>query len=175
MKEHIIKILKNNETIDMDENRGNLLTTYVEDKDYEIVAEEVQLFMTGFIEWFLKGNHSYAKIEHIDDLVYTSFLEGSKKKYTIFDIYDYWFANIYNKSISMLPVTSSQIKSVGYASNTLYIEFLKGTVYSYASVPESFFEALKKAESVGKYFASEVKGKFDFEKTDRIVTNGELK
>jgi hypothetical protein len=75
----------------------------------------------------------------------------------------------------MIPVTSSQIKSVGYASNTLYIEFTKGTVYSYASVPESFFEALKKAESVGKYFGSEIKGKFGFVKTDKLVVNSELK
>jgi hypothetical protein len=79
------------------------------------------------------------------------------------------------ESIPMIPVTSSQIKSVGYRDNTLFIEFTKGSVYSYANVPETFFEALKKAESVGKYFASEIKGKFEFTKTDKVVVNEEIK
>ena len=84
-------------------------------------------------------------------------LEFSDSLY-IKEIYDIKFNP---NAIPMLPVKSSQINSVGWQSDTLFIEFTKGTIYSYKNVPESFFEALKKAESVGKYFASEIKGKFE--------------
>ena len=74
----------------------------------------------------------------------------------------------------MTPVTSSQIKSIGYDSGTLYIEFLKGSVYTYSDVPELCFKLMLKVESPGKYFSEYIKGKYDFIKTDKIVTNGKL-
>jgi hypothetical protein len=78
-------------------------------------------------------------------------------------------------AIPMLPVTSSQIKSIGFKDNTLYVEFNKGDVYSYKDVPDGLFVNLRFAESVGKFFASEVKGKYDYVKTDKKVVEGELK
>jgi len=78
--------------------------------------------------------------------------------------------------ITMIPVTSSQIKSIGYDSGTLYIEFNKGTVYTYSNVPEGHYKALITPDhSVGQYFVNHIKGKYDFIKTDKIVTNNEIK
>lgn len=128
--------------------------------DGELEAgDRIESFIFEFIKWYRPEEWKESEYEGIKDA------------------YNYWFTHIYKEGIapiSMIPVASSQIKSVGYTSDTLYIEFNKGTVYSYDKVPETIFEALKAAESVGKYFGSEIKGKFDYAKTDRIVTNGEL-
>jgi hypothetical protein len=140
------------------------------------VAEEIESLVFEFANWMDSVENPFSKTIPVTKPVqYVNFFEGSKKKYVLKDIYDYWFKNIKNPVISMLPVTSSQIKSIGYAGSTLYIEFNKGTVYAYSDVPESFFEALKASESKGIYFGKEIKGKFDYAKTDRIVVNNELK
>lgn len=57
----------------------------------------------------------------------------------------------------MANVKSSNIESVAYGGNTMYINFLNGTSYSYNNVLLEDYEALKKAESVGKHFNSKVK------------------
>lgn len=56
-------------------------------------------------------------------------------------------------------VESSQIKSVGYDETLrfLEIEFNTGAVYVYKNVDQSKYDALLKAESVGKYFNAEIK------------------
>lgn len=65
------------------------------------------------------------------------------------------------------PVQSSNILSVGYAedSRTLEVEF-PGSVYQYKGVPAEAHTDMLKAESVGKFFAANVRGKFDAIKTD---------
>jgi hypothetical protein len=56
------------------------------------------------------------------------------------------------------PVTSSTIKSIGYADGEMHIEFSNGRVYSYAGPKvEAHFQALLAAESVGKHFAAHVR------------------
>lgn len=63
-----------------------------------------------------------------------------------------------------IPVESSDIKSVGYDPRTqiLEIEFHSGGVYDYYAVPASVHQALIQAESKGKHFHANVKGKFAF-------------
>lgn len=61
------------------------------------------------------------------------------------------------------PVSSSNIKSVGYDGSTLEVEFSSG-VYQYAGVPAETYTQLLAAESAGKFFAANIRGKFDSKK-----------
>jgi hypothetical protein len=63
-------------------------------------------------------------------------------------------------NITMHPVSSKMIRSVGYDPDTrkLYVEFLNGNVYAYDNVPiEKFNKMLVPTLHVGKYFNEEVK------------------
>jgi hypothetical protein len=80
--------------------------------------------------------------------------------------------------VTMHPVKSSQILSVGYdqSSEILYIEFLNWTVYEYYSVtPDIASAILSPSTSVGSYFYKEIKGKFEYKKLESKVNNGMLK
>lgn len=65
-----------------------------------------------------------------------------------------------------IEVRSSNIKSIGYdeANKILEIEFVKGKVYRYANVPMDTYESLMRCDSAGVYFASFIKGKYEYEK-----------
>lgn len=67
-----------------------------------------------------------------------------------------------------VTVSSSMIRSIGYDPETLTleIEFIKGgSVWLYSEFPPEQFEALQGAESVGKFFISQIKGKYPETKT----------
>ena len=57
------------------------------------------------------------------------------------------------------PVTSSNIASIGYDTNTktLEIEFKHSGVYLYHNVPIAVHKEFMGAESKGKYFAQNIK------------------
>ena len=63
-------------------------------------------------------------------------------------------------------VDSSNILSLGYSKKErmLEVEFKAGTVYRYFNVNKELYEQMLKAESVGKYFHINIKGKYDFKK-----------
>lgn len=65
--------------------------------------------------------------------------------------------------IERQPVTSSNLKSVGYDPETriLEIEFQRGQVYHYQGVPQEVYDGLMAAESPGRYFASEIRPTYD--------------
>jgi hypothetical protein len=65
--------------------------------------------------------------------------------------------------MEMICVNSSNVVSVGYEKNKLYVEYKRGE-YVYHNVPESVYQGLLKAESKGKYMCAEVKGKYDYER-----------
>jgi hypothetical protein len=74
-------------------------------------------------------------------------------------------------TIELTACVSSQIESFGYheASQTLAIKFpgkgvSPGSVYHYADVPADVFEAMKAAESVGKFFGSKIRGRYVYVK-----------
>jgi hypothetical protein len=52
-----------------------------------------------------------------------------------------------------IPVSSSNIASIGYdqGTQTLEVEFLKGSVYQYFDIPQAIYEEFISAESKGKY------------------------
>ena len=60
------------------------------------------------------------------------------------------------------PVKSSQIIAVGYdeSTETLEIEFVFAT-YQYRNVPARIHRELMAADSVGRYFANNIKSKPD--------------
>ena len=68
--------------------------------------------------------------------------------------------------MEMTNVESSTIEAVGYEeeSSTLQVEFKNGGMYQYFDVPESVFEELRDADSVGKYLAYSIKGTYRYSK-----------
>ena len=66
------------------------------------------------------------------------------------------------RTIPRLPIDSSGIKSIGYAEDRqiLAVEFHSGSVIHYDNVTLDTFEALGAAESRGKFYSREIKGKF---------------
>jgi hypothetical protein len=63
---------------------------------------------------------------------------------------------------------SSNVKEYGFDpdTNTLAVRFHSGGLYHYADVPPEKFDAMHKAESLGKFLHQNVKGKHDFAKQD---------
>lgn len=62
----------------------------------------------------------------------------------------------------MYCVNSSNVVSIGYENNDLYVEYRRGT-YKYKNVESQVFSNLMKAESKGKFLCANVKGKYDYE------------
>jgi hypothetical protein len=65
-----------------------------------------------------------------------------------------------------VPVSSSNIVAIGYDpdSQTLEIEFKGGALYQYFSVPQSEYESLLNASSIGSYFHANIKNRYQFSK-----------
>lgn len=59
-------------------------------------------------------------------------------------------------------VQSSMITSFGYDPSTsiLEIEFTSGVVFQYFDVPENVYHEMRNAGSVGKFFNSDIKGRY---------------
>jgi hypothetical protein len=58
-------------------------------------------------------------------------------------------------------VESTVVDAIGY-SRVLEIVFESGRVYQYYDVPEEVFYGMLNAESKGKFFNSNVRGKYSF-------------
>jgi hypothetical protein len=68
--------------------------------------------------------------------------------------------------MTRINLDSSNIKSAGYdpATDTLEVEFANGSIYTYSDVSPAVYEAMIGAESPGKYFAANIRGKYPTEK-----------
>jgi hypothetical protein len=64
--------------------------------------------------------------------------------------------------MARIPVNSSNLRSVGYDSGTLEIEFRSGGIYQYFSVPQAVYRGLMAAGSLGSYFASYIKHQYRY-------------
>ena len=64
--------------------------------------------------------------------------------------------------MNMIPVSSSNIASIGYENGTLYVAFNRGGLYAYSGVPVSIYHGLMSASSQGSYLASHVKGIYPY-------------
>ncbi|MXW62758.1 MAG: KTSC domain-containing protein [Acidimicrobiaceae bacterium] len=60
------------------------------------------------------------------------------------------------------PVSSTNIQSIGYESNSrvLEIEFRQGAVYQYSNVPASLHRGLMNAASHGSYFHAHIRDRY---------------
>ena len=63
-------------------------------------------------------------------------------------------------------VLSSEIEWIGYEQKNrmLQVEFIAGGIYQYDNVPESIHQDFLNAPSHGRYFETEIKGKFSYRK-----------
>lgn len=66
--------------------------------------------------------------------------------------------------MNMIPVSSSNLNSVGYENSTLYVRFNDGSLYRYSNVPEHVYNELMNASSKGRYLAAYVKGQYPYSK-----------
>lgn len=68
--------------------------------------------------------------------------------------------------MNRIPVSSSNVSSVGYdpETQTLEIEFNNGSIYQYFNVPQTVHEALMGASSVGKFLNAQIKGHYRYAK-----------
>lgn len=64
-------------------------------------------------------------------------------------------------AIALVPVTSNQVKAIGYdeATQTLAVTFTRGTgaIYHYPGVTRETHDAFMQAESIGKFFGEKIK------------------
>jgi len=67
-------------------------------------------------------------------------------------------------------VESTVVDAIGY-SRVLEIVFESGRVYQYYDVPEEVFFGMLNAESKGKFFNSNVRGKFRFREIEIKKSN----
>jgi hypothetical protein len=68
--------------------------------------------------------------------------------------------------VSMVPVKSTNIQSVGYHpdSSTLWVIFKDGAHYIYNGVKAPIYAAFLRAASKGKFFHSQIKGRYQHSK-----------
>jgi hypothetical protein len=59
---------------------------------------------------------------------------------------------------------SSNIAAVEYEAGVIFVTFKNRSRYSYEGVPEKLYEELVKAESVGKFFNTNIKNVYPFKK-----------
>jgi hypothetical protein len=71
--------------------------------------------------------------------------------------------------IELKEVKSSNIQAIGYDkdSQTLHVKFVGNNVYEYAAVPQELFESFSGSESKGKFFAANIRGRFQFLKLEK--------
>lgn len=65
---------------------------------------------------------------------------------------------------TLLPVEgSTSIAAAGYdpATLTLAIQFKNGGLYHYTGVPQEVVDQLRAAESAGKFYMQQIRGKYD--------------
>lgn len=69
-------------------------------------------------------------------------------------------------SVEMVPVSSSNVASVGYDSDneSVHVQFINGSEYIYKDVPLHEFEGLRDAPSVGSYLHRNYKNVYPYER-----------
>ena len=65
-------------------------------------------------------------------------------------------------TMDRVPVESSNIKSIGWKSGILEIEFHSGGIYQYSDVPILIYTAMLDAPSKGKYFHAHIENLYEF-------------
>jgi hypothetical protein len=68
--------------------------------------------------------------------------------------------------VRRVPVQSRAIASVGYdrATNVLELELTEGEVYRYFAVPRRVHDELLAADSIGRYFLSQIRNRYGYQR-----------
>lgn len=66
--------------------------------------------------------------------------------------------------VEMIKVESSNLYSIGYENNTLYILFNSGGLYKYMNVDFVVYKELLNATSKGKFFHQYIKNNYNYQK-----------
>ncbi len=97
-EDKIIKILQKNLQLDMPyaEQAERDTAKEIADLDAEEsvqFAKELHKHYMEFIEWLeMRRDHFWGRVESIDELLFVNFAEGSKKKFTLDEVYLHWLA-----------------------------------------------------------------------------------
>lgn len=77
--------------------------------------------------------------------------------------------------MEMKPVKSSNVKAAGYdaEAQALHIQFGNGATYRYSGVPKDVYDDLCQCESIGRFVANNLKGKFEHERLPDEKKGGE--
>ena len=94
MEKQILKILESHK-IGVDDGFGGL-NEGVMDDSFDDIVKETTSHVFKFLEWFQTGLHGFGRIEYSKELLYVNFTEGSEHKYTLKEIYEYWWTKIEN-------------------------------------------------------------------------------
>jgi hypothetical protein len=62
--------------------------------------------------------------------------------------------------MTLILVSSSAIRAVGYDGSTLTVEFHTGRVYDHPRVPYSVYAELMNASSLGAYYNRYIRGRY---------------
>ena len=67
------------------------------------------------------------------------------------------------------PIESSAFQAVGYAESQalLYLLFRSGDIYRYFDVPRGQYQEFLAADSKGRYFGRNIRGRFCYERMGR--------
>lgn len=73
-----------------------------------------------------------------------------------------------NYGVDMIPVSSSNVESVGYDSmnQILYVRFLSGALYTYKEVFQNDYDGLLNAPSVGSYLYQNIKEVYPYKRIE---------
>lgn len=68
----------------------------------------------------------------------------------------------------MRKVESSNLEAIGYDADLkrLTVTFKNGRTYRYQNVEEAVFKDMLAADSKGRFFGSNIKGQYDFEREE---------
>ena len=69
--------------------------------------------------------------------------------------------------MEMQPVKSSNITHAGYENGVMRVRFSNGTEYDYETVSPTTYADFLEADSQGKFFHREIKGKFTSIKVEK--------
>lgn len=73
--------------------------------------------------------------------------------------------------IRMIAVESSMVHSIGYDPDTkrLRVKFKDGGLYAYTGVPQSVYDKLMDAQSIGKFMRANVIGVYEAYKITEVL------
>ena len=66
--------------------------------------------------------------------------------------------------MTLIPVVSSDVASIGFENSELEVHFHSGGIYRYLHVPEAVFQDFIAAPSKGQFVHQRLKGKFTFQR-----------